>query len=358
MESIMKNFSIKETDKKLRNGELLPKDFASPDYDRFKDMGVIVHPNVYLTWDKIKITYALNITKLKKDITIQEKSVLKLSFDTKGVDRTKPPPAINPIPNADGTHDYYYGFHREDIISPETAGWVFTPLTIPPELKRRVLCGENEEEYPQTFNSHQILADNLIIDIEDGYCEKDDAALDAYLLDAYPSRTNTQRKAIKDIVTTHYRRSDTPITPAKFIILDSIARINEWNTNHNTEEPMYSLAGNYDEERKSYIFTSKGEEGSIERIVCRLGEKLGRGIDLDESEMRKTEVIFHVGQAENRKELLKLRITALRVFDKTLKWMKQLGMDVSHFYVLGFIAQETGVEKGLIPIEEIRKHMK
>ena len=46
METIMKNLSITETDEKLRNGDLLPEHFASPNYDRFKHLGVIVHPNV------------------------------------------------------------------------------------------------------------------------------------------------------------------------------------------------------------------------------------------------------------------------------------------------------------------------
>ena len=220
----MKNFSIKETDKKLRNGELSPEDFASPDYDRFKDMGVIVHPNVYLTWDQIRIDHDKNLTKMK-DITVEEKTSLKLAFKTNGVDRSKPPMGVNFVQNEDGTWSLYWGFHRVDFIPKDTVGWVFTPMTIPPNLERRVLCGENENRYPQTFNSPQILADNLIIDIEDGYCEKDEPDLDAYLLDAYPSRTNTERKAIKEIVKTHYRGSDTPIAPAKFQIFDSKARI-------------------------------------------------------------------------------------------------------------------------------------
>ena len=352
----MKNFSIKETDKKLRNGELSPEDFASPDYDRFKDMGVIVHPNVYLTWDQIRIDHDKNLTKMK-DITVEEKTSLKLAFKTNGVDRSKPPMGVNFVQNEDGTWSLYWGFHRIDFIPKDTVGWVFTPMTIPPNLERRVLCGENENRYPQTFNSPQILADNLIIDIEDGYCEKDEPDLDAYLLDAYPSRTNTERKAIKEIVKTHYRGSDTPIAPAKFQIFDSKARINDWNTENHTKEPLYSLGGSYDENLKTYIFTCKGEDGSVQREICRMGEKIGRGIDL-ENKMRKTAIIFHVGQAEDCKELLKLRITALMVYDKTIKWMKQLGLNESNFYVLGFIAQETGVEKGLIPIEEIRKHMK
>jgi|LWDU01.1.fsa_nt_gi hypothetical protein len=367
MKTTMKNFTIKETDQKLRNGELKPSDFASPNFDRFKDKGVIVHPNIYLPWDRINVTYDGNITKLE-DITEEEKRALQLSFDTKGVDRTKAPPAINFIQNEDGTFDFWYGYHRKDRISPDTVGWVFTPIEIPPKWKRRVLCAENEEEYPQVFNTNKILADNLILDIEAGHCQKDEASLDAYLMDAYPNRIPTERKAIKDIVKTHYRGSDTPIIPAKFIILDSDARRNEWNTNHNTEPPMYSLGGHYDEDRQSYIFVSKGEDGSIPRVIGFMGKKIDRGMDLMETkdengeyietEIRKTEVIFHVGQAENRKELLKLRITALQVWDTSLKWMKRLGMNISPFHVIGFIAQETEVEKGLILTEEIRKHMK
>ena len=105
MKTTMKNFTIKETDQKLRNGELKPSDFASPNFDRFKDKGVIVHPNIYLPWDRINVTYDGNITKLE-DITEEEKRALQLSFDTKGVDRTKAPPAINFIPNEDGTFNF------------------------------------------------------------------------------------------------------------------------------------------------------------------------------------------------------------------------------------------------------------
>lgn len=359
----MKNFTIKEVDQKLRNGKLLPSNFAQPDFDRFKDKGVKVHPNIYLPWDKVNVTYEGNITKLE-DITDEEKRALQVSFDTKGVDLTKAPPAVKFQKNADGTFDFWYGFHREDFLKPNTVGWVFTPIEIPSNMIRRTLCSENEEEYPQTFNTPKILADNLILDIEAGHCQKDEAALDAYLLDAYPNRTNTQRKSIKDIVKTHYRGSDNPITPAKFIILDSEARRNEWNTNHNTEPPMYSLGGNYDEKRKSYIFVSKGEDGAIPRVIDFMGKKINRGMETKdengecmESEIRKTEVIFHVAQPTDRKHLLNLRIAALQIWDASLGWMKRLGMDISHFQVIGFIAQETGHEKGLIPVKDIRKHM-
>ena len=368
MENIMiiKNTSITETDKLLRSGKIKPEDFASPDFSRFENEGVVVHHNIYLTWDKINIDHFKGNPTKTKDITEKDKKKLKHNFEKKGVNKTKIPPAINPIPNEDGTHDLLYGYQRESFIKPQTAGWVFTPITIPKEMERRVLCGENEEDYPQAINTTTILAENLILDIDAGYCEKDEASIDSYLLDAYPSRTNTERKDIKDKVKTHYRRTENPIAPAKFTILDNNARINDWNTNNNTTDKMYSLGGSFDENLQAYVFTCKGEDGAIQRELCRMGEKIGRGEDYRKSEgltieqypVRNTILIFHVGQAENRKNLLSLRIKALQVYDKCLKWMKQLGMDVSHFSVLGFISQESGVETGLIPVKEIRKHMK